>query len=177
MDQPRRAFIFDLEQIHSASTAALPRRGARLPRHASGDVGHDGATGELFVKGGEGRAPGDIVLIFEGRYRCKWDPSNEAHRKRDLNLEIFAGELPRRRFFRVAKKESWRASPLLATKSPPREQAITSGSECDRHNVANCRRRNEVFNNVFVAFRCVRGQLSADDAKEAFTIWVENTGS
>ena len=105
MDQPRRAFIFDLEQIHSASTAALPRRGARLPRHASGDVEHDGAAGELFVKGGMGGAPGDIVLIFEGRYRCKWDPSNEAHRKRDLNLEIFAGEPPRRRFFRVAKNQ------------------------------------------------------------------------
>src|SRR5262249_32828084 len=108
---------FDLEQIHSASTSALTRRGAPLPRHASWDVGHDGAAGELFVKGGWG-APGDIVLIFEGRYRCKWDPKNEAHRKRNLNLEIFAGELPRRRFFRVVKKESWRASLLLATKEP-----------------------------------------------------------
>jgi len=28
-------------------------------------MGHDGATGELFVKGGSGRAPGDIVLIFK----------------------------------------------------------------------------------------------------------------
>src|SRR5262249_40728972 len=60
---------------------------------------------------------------------------------------------------------------------PNREQAITSGSEFGRHKVANCRCRNEVFSNVFVAFRCVRGQLSADDAEQAFTTWVENTGS
>ncbi len=30
----------------------------------AGDVGHDGATGELFVKGGWGRAPGDIVEAY-----------------------------------------------------------------------------------------------------------------
>ena len=58
---------------------------------------------------------------------------------------------------------------------PTLRAAITSGSEFDRHKVANCRCRNEVFSNVFVAFRCVRGQLSADDAEQAFTIWVENT--
>ena len=28
------------------------------PRHASGDVGHDGAAGELFVKGGWGESAG-----------------------------------------------------------------------------------------------------------------------
>jgi hypothetical protein len=80
-------------------------------------------------------------------------------------LEIFAGGLRRRRFFRVAKKESWRASPLLA-KDRPREQAIHSVSEFDRHQVANCCCRNEVFSNVFVAFRYVRGQLSADGAEQ-----------
>jgi hypothetical protein len=77
----------------------------------------------------------------------------------------------------MQEQRELRASPLMATKSPPREQAITSASEFDRHEVANCRCRNEVFSNVFVAFRCVRGQLSADDAEQAFTTWVENTGS
>jgi len=69
------------------------------------------------------------------------------------------------------------AFPLLATKSPACEQAITSGSEFDRHKVANCHCWNEVFSNVIVAFRCVRRELFADDAEQAFTIWVENTGS
>jgi hypothetical protein len=49
----------------------------------------------------------------------------------------------------------------------PRRQAITSGSELDRHKVANCHCRNEVFSNVF-AFPCVRGQLSADDAEHDY---------
>src|SRR5262249_44488923 len=54
------------------------------PRHASGMLGMTGLPANSLSKGGWGRAPGDIVLIFEGRYRCKWDPKNEAHRKRDL---------------------------------------------------------------------------------------------
>jgi len=51
-----------------------------------------------------------------------------------------------------SRQKRERASPLLATKSPPREPAITSGAEFDRHIVANCNCWNEVFSNVLVAF-------------------------
>jgi len=33
------------------------------PRHASGDVGHDGAAGELFVKGGWGESAGGGWIV------------------------------------------------------------------------------------------------------------------
>jgi hypothetical protein len=49
----------------------------------AGDVGHDGATGELFSQRGIGESAGGIQCLYlKGRYRCKWDPKNEAHRKR-----------------------------------------------------------------------------------------------
>ena len=53
------------------------------------------------------------------------------------------------------------------------EAGYHSGSEFDRHKVANCRCRYEVFSNVLVAFR----ELLAHDAEQAFSIWVKNTGS
>jgi hypothetical protein len=52
------------------------------PAMPAGDVGHDGATGELFVKGGWGGERWGIQLKSIFRYRCKWDPKNETHRKR-----------------------------------------------------------------------------------------------
>jgi len=48
---------------------------------------------------------------------------------------------------------------------PASRAGYHSGSEFDRHKVANCRCRNEVFSNVFVAFRCVRHELFAHDAE------------
>jgi hypothetical protein len=41
------------------------------PRHATGDVGHDGATGELFAKGEMGESAGG-----------SWDPKNEVVHRR-----------------------------------------------------------------------------------------------
>src|SRR5262249_13177754 len=53
-------------------------------------------------------------------------------------------------------------------------QVVSSGG---RHKVANCQCRNEIFSNVFVASRRLRRELSADDAQETFTVWIEDTGS
>ena len=69
------------------------------------------------------------------------------------------------------------ASRIAAAGGDEPALAITSGSEFDGHKVANCHCGNEVFSNVFVAFRCVKRDLFADDAEQAFPIWVENTGS
>jgi hypothetical protein len=51
------------------------------------------------------------------------------------------------------------------------------GCEFGRHKVPNCRRRNEIFSNVFVTSRRVRREFSAHNAKQAFAIWIENSGS
>jgi hypothetical protein len=50
--------------VNIASQLGSKNEGPAMP---VGMWGHDGATGELFVKGGWGRAPGDAVTksIFE----------------------------------------------------------------------------------------------------------------
>jgi hypothetical protein len=60
------------------------------PRHATGGVGHDGAAGELFVKGGTGESPGIQLSIFEGHHGASGIQKMRPTESEPRDLEIFA---------------------------------------------------------------------------------------